>query len=108
MATVGVSSLGRVRLPVILLLPPLAAGCASDKQAAPPATTQPPAATLKPPPAPPPKRSKVHVIVYDGDTGKPVRDAAVHVGRFGGRTDYHGGAKKRVHRHGHAPDKDAN
>jgi len=100
MATAPLSSLGRVRLVApLFVLSLLAAGCSSDRQAAPPATTQPPAATLKPPPAPPPKRSKVHVIVYDGDTGKPVRDAAVHVGRFGGRTDYHGVAKIRIARH---------
>jgi hypothetical protein len=46
-----------------------------------------------------PKRSKVHVIVFDGDTGAPVRNADVHVGRFGGHTNYHGVAKIRIARH---------
>ncbi len=99
MATVGVSSLGRVRLPVVLVaLALLAAGCSAEKQSA-PTTTHAVPAKLNPPPAPPPKRSKVHVIVFDGDTGKPVRNAAVHVGRFGGSTDYHGVAKIRIARH---------
>src|SRR5690242_6571648 len=98
----GVASLGRVRLPAVVLavLALLAAGCASSKTTE---TTKPdaPPAVLKPPkpPPPPPKLSKVHVIVFDGDTGGPVRNAVVHVGRFEGRTDYHGVAKIEIARH---------
>src|SRR4051794_29362201 len=103
MSSVGVTSLGRVRLLAVIVLALLVAGCSSNKQAA-PTTPEPSAATLQPPPKPkpkppPPKRSKVHVIVFDGDTGAPVRNAAVHVGRFGGRTNYHGVAKIRIARH---------
>src|SRR5512147_2317431 len=103
MATVGVSSLGRVRLLALLVLALLAAGCASEREAVPQRPQTPPAA-LKPPPRPKPPppqptRSKVHVIVFDGDTGAPVRGALVHVGRFAGRTDYHGVAKIRIARH---------
>ena len=101
MATVGVSSLGRVRLPAVLLaLALLGAGCASERKAEPQRPQTPPAALRPPPkPKPKPKRSKVHVIVFDGDTGAPVRGAVVHVGRFGGRTDHHGVAKIRIARH---------
>ena len=101
MATVGVSSLGRVRLPAVLLaLALLGAGCASERKAEPQRPQTPPAALRPPPkPEPKPKRSKVHVIVFDGDTGAPVRGAVVHVGRFGGRTDHHGVAKIRIARH---------
>ena len=102
MPSEGVASLGRVRLPAVVLavLALLAAGCSSSKQAG-PTTTEASPATLSPPKPPPPKpkRSKVHVIVYDGDTGAPVRNAAVHVGRFGGHTDYHGVAKIKIARH---------
>src|SRR5690349_9712178 len=105
MSSEGVASLGRVRLPAVLVavLALLAAGCASSKKADPTTTEAPPAA-LKPPPKPkppppPPKRSKVHVIVFDGDTGAPVRNAVVHVGRFGGKTTYHGVAKTDIARH---------
>src|SRR4029078_8576971 len=52
-----------------------------------------------PPPPPPPKPSKVHVIVFDGDTGAPVAKARVQVGRFAGRTDAKGVAKIRIARH---------
>ncbi|HSC49839.1 MAG TPA: PQQ-binding-like beta-propeller repeat protein, partial [Gaiellaceae bacterium] len=83
-----------------LALALLAAGCSSDRKAQPTTTHAAPAALTPPPkPAPPPKRSKVHVIVFDGDTGAPVRNAAVHVGRFGGKTNYHGVAKIRIARH---------
>src|SRR4029453_11219913 len=105
-STARVSSLKRVRL---LALPLLAlalfvVGCSSSDRKAQPTTTHPAPAALKPPakpkpPAPKPKRSKVHVIVFDGDTGAPVRDAVVHVGRFGGHTNYHGVAKIRIARH---------
>ena len=87
MPTTGVTSLGRVRsLAVLFALALLAAACSSEKQAA-PTTTHAVPATLKAPPPPPPKRTKVHVIVYDGDTGEPVPKARVQVGRFAGRTD---------------------
>ena len=99
MATVGVSSLGRVRLlAAFIALALFAVGCASDKQAE-PTTTHALPAKLNPPPAPPPKRSKVHVIVFDGDTGAPVSKARVQVGRFAGRTDSAGVAKIRIARH---------
>jgi type IV pilus biogenesis protein CpaD/CtpE len=56
-----------VRLPVVLVaLALLAAGCSAEQQSA-PATTHAVPAELNPPPAPPQKRSKVHVIVFDGD-----------------------------------------
>lgn len=99
MATVGVSSLRRVRvLAVLFAFVPLAAGCSSEQQSA-PTTTHAVPADLNPPPAPPKKRSKVHVIVFDGDTGKPVAKARVQVGRFAGRTDSAGVAKIRIARH---------
>src|SRR5262245_14748260 len=102
MPSLGVSILGRVRLLALSLvaLALIAAGCSSDREAKPTTTHSAPAA-LKPPkpPPPPPKRSKVHVIVFDGDTGAPVRNAVVHVGRFGGHTNYHGVAKIKIARH---------
>ena len=39
------------------------------------------------------------MIVFDGDTGKPVAKARVQVGRFAGRTDAQGVAKIRIARH---------
>ena len=102
MSSQGVASLGRVRLPAVVLavLALLAAGCSSDRKAE-PTTTQASPATLSPPspPPPPPKRSKVHVIVFDGDTGAPVHNAVVHVGRFGGKTNDQGVAKIKIARH---------
>src|SRR5512133_1243707 len=102
MPSEGVASLGRVRLLALPLvaLALIAAGCSSDREAEPTTAQAPPAALNPPkPPPPPPKRSKVHVIVFDGDTGAPVRNAVVHVGRFGGRTNYHGIAKIKIARH---------
>src|SRR5437762_952334 len=69
MPPAGLSSLGRVRpAAALFVLALFAAACSSDKQAAPTTTEAPPAALKpSPAPAPPPKRSKVHVIVFDGD-----------------------------------------
>src|SRR5262245_51703943 len=88
--TARVSSLKRVRLlaPLFVVLALLATACSSDREAKPTTTQAAPAALTPPKPPPPkPKRSKVHVIVFDGDTGAPVRNAVVHVGRFGGHTN---------------------
>ena len=85
---------------LLVVLTLVAAGCSSEKTAQ-PATTHSAPAALKPPKPPPPapKRSKVHVIVFDGDTGAPVAKARVQVGRFAGRTDSAGVAKIRIARH---------
>ena len=89
MPPAGLSSLGRVRpAAALFVLALFAAACSSDKQAAPTTTEAPPAALKpSPAPAPPPKRSKVHVIVFDGDTGAPVAKARVQVGRFANAFD---------------------
>ncbi|MET0259504.1 MAG: hypothetical protein ABW227_00285, partial [Gaiellaceae bacterium] len=85
---------------LLVVLALLATACSSDREVQPTTTQAAPAALTPPKPPPPaPKRSKVHVIVFDGDTGAPVRNADVHVGRFGGHTNYHGVAKIRIARH---------
>src|SRR5919108_2717493 len=98
MPTAGVSSLGRMRPLVLVALALLVAGCAESKET----REQPshPPAVLEPPPKPvKPERSTVHVIVFDGDTSAPVRNAVVGVGRFRGRTDGAGIARVKIRRH---------